>query len=185
MRKVSWIGLLGLVAVGCTGSGDDTADTADSADTASTGTPELTCEEDMALLSAGKSFGECWGPCLWELAVSGMALHLVVSNWDETTEADTTATLTADGEADLCSAVTSLVGTTLDEIYGCPDCADGGASFATLSREGTESEHTWEYQQAPWDLVPLDALINEMLDAMGTCTDTSRVTIDAGCTAVY
>ena len=40
--------------------------------------------------------------------------------------------LTSSGRERIDSAVAGLAGVTLQETYGCPDCADGGAAYLTL-----------------------------------------------------
>lgn len=136
----------------------------------------------VRLVSAGWSFGFCIGGCVGEVALAGTELHYVVSDpQDESVYLDTTATLTEAGQQELTSALAELHDVSLDERYGCPDCADGGASFVTLSRNGDTSTHTYEYGNPPPVLDALDTLLDELIDAIESCSSTALVEIPKGC----
>ena len=43
----------------------------------------------------------------------------------------------------------------LDTLYGCPDCADGGAEWVELVLDGTTRRVTFEYNRPPAALAPM------------------------------
>ncbi len=47
----------------------------------------------------------------------------------------------------------------MDEIYGCPDCTDGGAEYVTLECNGENKSVTFEYGE---DLPELRSLLAEI-----------------------
>jgi hypothetical protein len=89
--------------------------------------------------------------------------------------------LTSQGAARLESLATSLP-EDLQETYGCPDCADGGASFLALLRDSDSHRSEYEYGNPPAELAAIDAFLKEVMDALGQCRATADVTLDGSCT---
>ena len=75
-----------------------------------------------------------------------------------------------------------LSSVTLMTTYGCPDCADGGATYVVIEEDTQQSEHTWEFFNPHRDVSTIDALLQDLITALNTCTATADVTIDMGCT---
>jgi hypothetical protein len=138
----------------------------------------------VVLESAGWSFGHCLGQCVGDLAVDGGALRYTITGHrpEDPVYLDNAGTLTELGDEALRSILAGLAGETLEERYGCPDCADGGASHVTLARDGVTSTHTYEYNAPPSVLAELDALIDELVAALESCSANEYVAISAGCT---
>jgi hypothetical protein len=134
-----------------------------------------------ALLGGGTSYGECMVGCVRTLTVEGSAVRLRITDWDQTLRADPAGTLTAIGKAGADGIAAALVGQALEDRYGCPDCADGGASWVTLRRADLETTHTYETGNPPELLVAADAWINGVMAALKACTATADVIPDAGC----
>ncbi|GAB4533861.1 MAG: hypothetical protein Tsb0020_49620 [Haliangiales bacterium] len=137
----------------------------------------------IALTAGGWSFGECIDDCVGDLALTGDSLEYTIHSWDDSEPPSfvATATLTAAGRGELQAALTGLEDATLDEVYGCPDCADGGLSWVRLARDGTLSDHTYEYSRPPADLEAIDGLVSAWMSALASCASTEAVKIDAGC----
>jgi hypothetical protein len=136
------------------------------------------------LVSAGWSFGHCLGQCVGELAVDGSDLRFTITGRlpEDPVYLDNTGTLTELGEEALRSAQAALAGEALEERYGCPDCADGGASHVTLARDGEVSTHTYEFSNPPAVLTELDALLDDLMGALESCSANGFVEITADCT---
>jgi len=133
------------------------------------------------LLGGGTSFGECLEWCVRTLTIDGTTLRLRVTDRDATVRADQAGTLTALGKAKADGIATTLVGQDLEDTYGCPDCADGGASWVTLRRAGLETTHTYETGHPPVPLDPADEMINDVMAALTACDTTADVIPDPGC----
>jgi len=134
------------------------------------------------LAKAGWSFGFCLGPCRGDLTIDGSGLEYRIS---DRSGAETLAVaggeLTASGRARLDELTAALGAEPLQEVYGCPDCADGGAAYLEL-RRGTELATTrYEFRMPPPLLDPLDNFLAEVMDALESCTATSAVQIASGC----
>ena len=122
----------------------------------------------------GRSFGECWGTCRWDISAVGNAWSILVRNWDDTVLFTLDTALTAAGQADLNAAVEGIDIGTLDPVYGCPDCDDGGAEYATFqfSMEGPMFQSQYEFGNPPAPLATLDAAWDATLVEATTCTFT-------------
>jgi hypothetical protein len=135
------------------------------------------------VLDAGWSFGFCIGPCISELAISGNALTLRVSDRQRNVIAENRGVLTPQGSARLAAVAASLPDD-LAEQYGCPDCADGGASWVTVVRDGSTRRTEYEHGNPPPQLQAADQLLSSWITALRECRPLPEMTIQAGCTAV-
>ena len=133
------------------------------------------------LLAGGWSFGECLGACKTDLSIDDQSVAVAVTGWDGTSYHTGAGSLTAAGQSAVAEVGQALAWAQLDPTYGCPDCADGGASYVTLKRMGVESTHAYEYHHAPEVLAAADALIAAVIDALLSCTGTADVAVSNGC----
>jgi hypothetical protein len=147
----------------------------------------ISCAQDTPTTSsarvveAGWSFGFCIGPCRGELRLSGETLALRVT--DRTggqVIAQNRGRLTSGGSARLAGLTASLPDDLL-ERHGCPDCADGGASWLTVARESGTRRTEYEYGNPPQELAAMDEFLAGVMQALRECRATSDVTLEAGC----
>lgn len=137
---------------------------------------------ELAVTGYETSFGMCGGWCRQAVAIDGVDLVLVATDRMEGREATTSGTLTDQGVQRLTEVAADVVPAALDEVYGCPDCADGGAASLTFSTGGDVVTSTYDFGGPPPELTDADALGAEILEAMRTCTSTGLVTVDNACT---
>lgn len=174
-----------------TAPGTATPDTAapDAGPPTTVGPPTSPGPPAVEIVSFETSFGMCAGWCVRRIDLDtapdfadAPTVTLVASNRLEGGgEATITATLTDTGASQLATAAASLEDVTIDEVYGCPDCADGGASSLTVAR-GVELVTTiYDFGDPPPELVEADAVGTSLLDALASCTSTDLVTVDEGC----
>ncbi len=150
----------------------------------------ISCTQDVLtassarIVEAGWSFGFCLGPCRGELDLDGDALALrVTDRTGNQVIAQNRGRLTSRGSARMAGLAASLPGELL-ESYGCPDCADGGASWLTVARESGTRRTEYEYGNPPPELAAVDELIASLMEALRECRETSDLTLEAGCTPV-
>lgn len=138
----------------------------------------------LVLVSGGWSFGHCIGQCVGELTVDDAALRFTITGHqdEDPVYLDNAGGLTELGEEALRSILAELAGEKLEERYGCPDCADGGASHVTLARDGVISTHTYEFNDPPPVLAELDALLDSLMAALESCSANEYVAISDECT---
>lgn len=136
---------------------------------------------ETAIKGGGSSFGMCGGPCKTDLILDKSAAKLVTSGWDGTIYTTNSGELTAVGLQQPKTLAAALVGVNLQKVYGCPDCADGGASYVDLLRDGVASSHKYEFYNPPPELEDPDAFVFQVIEALLTCIPDTLVTPGPGC----
>lgn len=137
---------------------------------------------DMSLVGAGWSFGMCLGYCNADLVVDGDALAL--TGRDHTLEDPlfvNRGTLTAEAQALIAEAAAGLDGVAPETVYGCPDCADGGAAYLAFLRDGATSRHDMEYGNPPQELAVLEELSMAVVAALEACQSDELVSVAEDC----
>ena len=151
---------------------------------------QITAQE-TAILSGRNSFGMCLGQCVFDVTLLPSAAgvpgcdraRLEVSERGGAPLVRTnTGVLTPEAHALARSLAAALSGVSLQDGYGCPDCADGGASQITLSRAGTITSHLYEYSNPPAALVGADELVQSILSGLRACQSNQHVVVDSNCT---
>jgi len=150
----------------------------------------ISCAEDSPTSSsariaeAGWSFGFCIGPCRGELQLNAEGLTLrVTDRTGAQVSAQNRGRFTSPGSARLAGLAGSLPEDLL-ERYGCPDCADGGASWVTVVRESGTRRTEYEYGNPPPELAAADQFFAGVMQALRECRATADLTLEAGCTPV-
>jgi hypothetical protein len=112
------------------------------------------------IIRSGTSFGECLGYCWTELALDEKAIELRAKQWypDEKEREHRGALARARWEH-LVSMIDLETFLTLDDRYGCPDCADGGAEWIELETEDVRKRVVFEYGDT---LEPISDLLREL-----------------------
>jgi hypothetical protein len=148
-------------------------------------TPDEMTEEitigDSQLRGGGSYFGECFGACKMDVTIDGDQVNFVASNWDGTQYVDNDGTLTEAGLAKSKELAAALVGVELEDVYGCPDCDDGGGTYVLLRRNGVDSKHDYPFGQPFTALTNCDAFISELKTAMAGCQSTDNITVGEDC----
>lgn len=137
---------------------------------------------EVSLLGAGWSFGMCLGLCNADLVVQEEGLVLTARDREnEEPLYENRGSLTEKGLERIGAAVDRLSGVALDPVYGCPDCADGGAFYLELTRDGVSTRHDMEFGRPPEVLAELHGLAMGFIESLETCTSDALVTVGAGC----
>lgn len=136
----------------------------------------------VTFVGAGWSFGMCAGYCRADLVLIDGLLTLVGS--DRTGDEplyEHRGELTAEGSGLIAAAAAALSGLPLESVYGCPDCADGGASYVVLDRDGVTSRHDMEFGRPPEVLADLHDLAMATINKLETCRSDEMVIVAADC----
>ncbi len=137
-----------------------------------------------SLVGGGWSFGMCLGYCNADLVVDGDKLILTGRNRElEEPLFVNRGSLTAIGQERLATALQALGAEPLDSVFGCPDCADGGAAYLGLDRDGVSSRHDMEFGSPPEMLAELHGIAMGMIDALETCESDEVIAVDNDCQA--
>jgi len=135
------------------------------------------------LVGAGWSFGMCLGLCNADLVIEGEELVLTARDREAAESLyENRGLLTPAARSRVASALEQLSGVPLDPVYGCPDCADGGAAYLVVEREGGIFRHDMEFGRPPEVLAELDGLATAMMDALETCVSNELVAVAGDCT---
>jgi hypothetical protein len=140
------------------------------------------CRPDADLLvGGGRSFGLCRGECGFELALSsvidladgtcvGYRASLRVEDQAGQGIYEAGAELT-EGAWDRAAMIASrLRGEQLEMVYGCPDCADGGAAWVQTQPRGDEArQHTYPFGAPAKPLAAADRFVQSLIDQLRSC----------------
>jgi len=111
-----------------------------------------TCNQQADYIAYGTSFGECLGYCKRSINISSNLIKFEKSGWEidgslpvvkESVPLDTASW------NDLVSGIDFNAFFQLDSIIGCPDCADGGAEWIEIRKDGDVHRSTFEYMNEP------------------------------------
>lgn len=99
-----------------------------------------------AVVRTGTSFGECIGYCFKEVEVQGLQAGYVLRQWIPDPSEIRGMTLIAAHDWLALQRVIDLgVLSTLPDVIGCPDCADGGAEWIEVEVGDTRKRVTFEF----------------------------------------
>ncbi|MGZ8754079.1 MAG: hypothetical protein ACXW15_02705, partial [Acidimicrobiia bacterium] len=136
----------------------------------------------VALTAAGWSFGMCLGYCNADLTVDGG--DVVLSGRDRENAEPlfvNRGALTMSALEQIGVSAEELSGVPLDPVYGCPDCADGGAAYVVLTADGVTSRYDMEFGRPPEVLADLHQLAMAVMEAVETCGSNELVTVADDC----
>ena len=153
------------------------------------------CPDDTRddLIEGGTlSFGECAAACLSRLTLVPSPLSVIgacdlvqVEVCDSTPNdpncTSTAGTLTRQGHDRARALARGLANVRIDRTYGCPDCADGGASSIVLIRNNSTFETTYETPNAPAVLKDADAFVQGLISDLRACRSSALVNVQGGC----
>ncbi len=118
------------------------------------------------VINYGTSFGMCVGPCRKEINVLNNEIAFTVyytegrgatggtpKTFKETIEATLKNSLTKSLDYELFKK--------LNEIVGCPDCADGGAEWIEIIKGDSKHKVTFEFGKSPKEIESLVTVLRE------------------------
>ncbi|WP_341225190.1 hypothetical protein [uncultured Arcticibacterium sp.] len=127
-------------------------------------------ESDLVIIS-GQSFGECQGECTqyFELnaqndSVSFVSQPYYVDNAHE--KKIFKGTLEETSWQEILSELNTKTFRNLNEVYGCPDCADGGAEWIEITDSSGVHKVTFEYGQEVKGIENLIILLRNQRNAL-------------------
>lgn len=121
-------------------------------------------------ISYGTSFGMCVGYCKHDVKITKSTITYNCSSWSNTEKPLSKTTQFTSEEWDaIRTKIDSAKFFNLDEIIGCPDCADGGAEWIEIELANNKKHKViFEYLKEPEILNPVIKQLRELL-AKNTC----------------
>lgn len=139
----------------------------------------------LVLVTGGNQFGECTGSCRYEITFQPAILQLAVTDYGASQEFGLNyGVLTQLGQDELAAIDAELSGAGLGDIYGCPDCDDGGASWVRISNPAGFTDHAYETGNPPPELVNYDTFLQSMISSLRTCSQSEYIVPDGACVVV-
>ena len=138
----------------------------------------LSCEREDSYVSEvnyiayGTSFGECLGYCMQYMKVYSQIATLRQYGWGESGELpEIQCSLPLESHEFIAIKDSVNAGNffSLDETYGCPDCADGGAEWVEISFDTLKHRVTFEFLNEPEELTPIVKAMREMMLKFDGC----------------
>ena len=93
----------------------------------------------------------------------------------------TTATLTRSGHRQARELALALEDISLNAVYGCPGCLDGGQASVILIRDGVSLESRYSYDQPPPELAEADEFVQSLINSLRTCDSSTWVIVAPDC----
>ena len=120
--------------------------------------------ETVLIIRSGESFGLCAGYCLHELEMRNSVTRISSRGWIREQVPDRRVEEETDERVwdEVQSLLDLGVFRQMDEVYGCPDCADGGSEWVEIEDGSTVQRVTFEYGKSPEELQPLFDKLREL-----------------------
>lgn len=107
----------------------------------------------------GSSFGMCGGYCRTELTIDRTKSVLFRKAWDWNSTYFPDQRIQRDTNAAAWHNLVSLVDFdviwAMKDVYGCPDCADGGSEWIEVTHNGDTKKVTFEFGSVLEPIAPL------------------------------
>lgn len=121
-------------------------------------------------ISYGTSFGMCTGYCAQSIVISDSKLTFSKSKNGSTPDTKTCSkSISATEINEIKNLLVANQLSNLPERIGCPDCADGGAEWVSVTADGKQYKITYEYGKAPKELAGAVAKLKVLKDSFKDC----------------
>ncbi len=115
-------------------------------------------------IDTGTSYGECWGYCIYQLILEDGYARFTVYGWTDDLQFPDLVVeemlLTVQWNQ-IMQLIDFEIFVSLDDVYGCPDCADGGAEWIEISMEDHIKRVTFEAYSEVYGIEELTLLLRE------------------------
>ncbi|MES2650363.1 MAG: hypothetical protein V4663_01420 [Bacteroidota bacterium] len=125
---------------------------------------------DVDVIGYGTSFGMCAGYCVNNLTINDE--NVVFSKIKRGTAPDTktcTAKLSASEANEIKKLISQAKIDKLPKTIGCPDCADGGAEWVSVTSNSKEYKVVFEYGKAPSELAEVVVKLRALKETFINC----------------
>lgn len=126
--------------------------------------------DDLNNISYGTSFGMCGDYCSQSILISDSKLSFSKSKNGAVPDTKTCSKSISEAEV---NSIKDLLNTNqisnLPEVIGCPDCADGGAEWVSVTVNGKKYKITYDFGKPPKELEAAVAKLKVLKDGFKDC----------------
>lgn len=138
--------------------------------------------DTTTILGGGVHYGECLDLCKFDLSFTQNAANLEVSSTADELKYANGGVLTTVGLQQLQEAANGLLGVEIQDVYDCPGCNDGGASYLILLLDNVPITTQYQDDKVPTELKNADTMVRLIMEALKTCKSNVQVAVDENCT---
>ncbi len=127
---------------------------------------ELNIDTEILSISYGTYFGQCNGYCKQSITIENDSIRYQAQSWSENDNYPLIAFSTEFSEEDWKSIeekIDFLIFRNIEEVIGCPDCADGGAEWIEIETEDVTHKIKFEYDNPPEEISNYIEDLSELL----------------------
>jgi hypothetical protein len=118
----------------------------------------------------GTSFGECWGFCNRYISIAPDEIVFTKTGWaDSVITRHCSEEISKDDYRTLTAKIQLSEFNQMDEIIGCPDCADGGAEWIRIVRADNDKKVTFEFGNEPDEVKSFIQTLRDYLKGFENC----------------
>lgn len=115
----------------------------------------------------GTSFGMCFGYCAHQITITEGSITSLHNYQGQVPSLENlSCTESYSGWNDLTESINFDEFKQLDDVMGCPDCADGGAEWIEITEGDATYRVTFEYQVAPTEVSDYIEELRSQMQAM-------------------
>lgn len=127
----------------------------------------LTYDSEIVSIGYGTSFGECLGYCSRNLEITGTDIKFNASGQTVTGKLPDifiSDVISIEDWEELVNTIDVLIFRNMEEVIGCPDCADGGAEWIEITTDEISHKIVFEYNNEPEELKTYIEELRELLE---------------------
>lgn len=117
-------------------------------------------------INYGVSFGFCVGPCRREMKLINDVNSFTIFYTEGRgavggTPKEYQESISQELAENILQTIDYESFSKMNEVIGCPDCADGGAEYLEIIKENSKHKVTFEYGKSPKEIEKLVAILRE------------------------
>ncbi|NOQ24689.1 MAG: hypothetical protein GQ564_04935 [Bacteroidales bacterium] len=127
----------------------------------------LTYDSEIVSIGYGTSFGECIGYCNRNLEIIGTDIKFKASGQTVTGKLPDiviTDEISIEDWEKLVNTFDIFIFRNMEEVIGCPDCADGGAEWIEIKTDEISHKIVFEYNNEPEEFKNYIEKLRELLE---------------------
>lgn len=124
---------------------------------------------NLTSIEYGLSFGFCVGYCTQVVGVSPSQVSKTLTPQHDESLSEKTCTESINTFEQLIGKIDIPAFVLLDDIIGCPDCADGGAEWVEITTEDFTKRVVFEWNNEPSELAEILVDLRAYHEQLGQC----------------